>query len=68
VNEERASVDGAQCMGTATCASVAPEAFVIGPTGKASYVSGADVSLEELQEAADSCPLLAITVTEEAHR
>jgi ferredoxin len=65
---ERARVDPVRCMGTAMCVSVAPAAFVIGDGGQASYVAGEDVSFEELEEAADNCPLLAITVFEGAER
>jgi ferredoxin len=55
-------------MGTAMCVSLAPGAFMIGAGGQASYVAGADVPFEELEEAADNCPLLAITVVEAAER
>jgi ferredoxin len=58
----RARVDDQVCVGTSMCQSVAPRAFSLNPEGQASYVPDSDTPLEELLEAAENCPVQAITV------
>jgi ferredoxin len=60
----QAQVDSRVCVGTAMCRSIAPEAFVLDDTGRASFVPGAGASLADLIEAAENCPVQAIAVDE----
>jgi ferredoxin len=69
--QPRAVVDRDLCAGVGQCAAIAPGAFRIGDDGLAVAVepggldafsaSGAS-SAEEIAEAADSCPMAAITI------
>jgi ferredoxin len=49
-------------MGIAMCRSIAPAAFSLGDNGQALFVPGSGVSPEDLLEAAENCPVEAITV------
>jgi ferredoxin len=51
-------------MGTAMCAAIAPEAFGIDDTGHAFY-TGANTAQDDLQDAAESCPVAAIVLSPE---
>jgi|HubBroStandDraft_6_1064221.scaffolds.fasta_scaffold3537189_2 ferredoxin len=51
-----------RCMGTAMCASIAPEAFNIDETGHAVYNGTAITAQDDLQDAAESCPVAAIVL------
>jgi ferredoxin len=53
-----------RCMGTAMCAAIAPEAFGIDGTGHAVY-TGASTAQDDLQDAAESCPVAAIVLSPE---
>ena len=53
-------VDEDTCIGCGSCVAVAPDIFEIGDNGKAEVIN--DESTEEAQEAADVCPVDAITV------
>lgn len=63
-----ARVDHRLCMGTGMCTTIAPDAFVLGASGQASYVPRADAPLEDLHDAADNCPVQAISVAENAEQ
>jgi ferredoxin len=62
MSDRRARVDKQGCVGTGMCQSIAPRAFSLGTDGRSSYVPGSDTSLETLLEAAENCPVQAITV------
>ncbi|MFP4115783.1 MAG: ferredoxin [Candidatus Aenigmatarchaeota archaeon] len=53
-------VDEDTCIGCGSCVSVAPEIFEIGDNGKAKVIK--DEATEEANQAADVCPVDAITV------
>lgn len=62
----KAKVDPDICIGCGLCPSIAPEVFEMGDDGHAHAISE-DVpegTEGEAQEAADSCPVSAITVDE----
>lgn len=54
------SVDQDTCIGCGSCVAVASEIFEIGDDGKAHVKK--DEATEEAEEAADVCPVNAITV------
>ena len=58
----RAEVDRGACVGSGWCVNLAAPAFEIDDQGKAVHVTGTGVSDEQLEEAADNCPVAAITV------
>jgi len=59
----RVVVDMNICKDHGQCAFAAPEVFQINEQGRLVYVSEPDESLREaVQEAADVCPLQAITI------
>lgn len=56
-------VDMSVCKDHGQCAYAAPEVFQINENGRLVYVSEPDESLREaVEEAADVCPLQAITI------
>ena len=55
-------VDAQTCVGSSWCTTIAGRAFVIGTDGKAHVADIEDTSLDDLQEAEDSCPVSAIRV------
>lgn len=57
-------VDKDACVGCGLCAGVAPEVFVMEDDGKAGAASAevCDCNKDAAQEAADSCPVSAITL------
>jgi ferredoxin len=62
MSDHRARVDNRGCVGTGMCQSIAPGAFSLGTDGRSSYVPGSGTALETLLEAAENCPVQAITV------
>ncbi|WP_318249192.1 ferredoxin [Geoglobus acetivorans] len=55
-------IDESTCTGCGTCESICPEVFQLGDDGLA-HVVGECEGLEECcQEAADNCPVEAITI------
>ncbi len=58
-------VDYAACEGCGTCEAICPEVFKVKEDGKAWVISAAGCSSCDCQEAADSCPVSCITITEE---
>ena len=62
-------IDQELCVGDQVCASMAPEIFEMGDDGLAYVVDGMEelddeAMIESAKEAADSCPVDCITVTE----
>ncbi|WP_329493653.1 ferredoxin [Kitasatospora herbaricolor] len=55
-------VDRARCVGTGLCAATAPDDLALGEDGRARVRRQVTVSGEELTEAAEMCPVEAITV------
>lgn len=59
-------LDAGTCVGSTWCTTIASRAFVMGADGKARVADVEDASLDELQEAEDSCPVSAIRVLAQA--
>jgi ferredoxin len=57
----RAVVDHERCAGVTMCIQAAPGAFAVNDDGQAEFQRG-DWPEQDLIEAADSCPMSAITV------
>ncbi|MFJ1561952.1 ferredoxin [Streptomyces mirabilis] len=56
-------VDMNKCKDHGQCAFAAPDVFQLDEGGRLAYVSEPDVALrDDIEEAADVCPLQAITV------
>ena len=56
-------VDQSKCIGCGLCASICPEVFEMGNSGKATVKNaGAAKNNEKAKEAADSCPVQAISL------
>lgn len=55
-------VDRARCVGTGLCAATAPDDLALGEDGRARARHPVSVPGEELTEAAEMCPVEAITV------
>ena len=60
----RIVIDQSLCSGFGACAELAPEIFELGPGGLASARIG-ESSDPIVLEAADACPMAAITIVEE---
>jgi ferredoxin len=60
----RAWVDGAMCIGSATCVSLLPDAFALDDDGTAHFLDPSEVDEERLRQAARSCPTGAIFLEE----
>lgn len=59
-------VDPDLCIGSASCVAIAPDIFDLGEDGKAFVKAGADLKrVEEILDAARSCPVNAILVYDE---
>jgi len=57
------SVDKEKCIGCGLCTSICPEVFVMGNDGKAEVKNqGASKEEEKVKNAADSCPVDAISL------
>ena len=61
----KVTVDHNLCVGSAMCSALAPEIFRLNDERQAEVIVGAEVSVERASEAADNCPVGAITVEEE---
>lgn len=59
---KKAIVDKTKCIGCGTCTVIASLAFKLGDDGKAVFVDNSGETDEKITEAADSCPIQAITV------
>jgi ferredoxin len=57
----RAVVDHHRCVGVAMCVATAPGAFAVNDEGLSEYQPGS-WERDDLVEAADACPMSAITV------
>jgi ferredoxin len=55
-------VDTKKCIGCGYCASVAPDVFEMADDGKSHIKKGAKCKGNECKEAANGCPVKAITV------
>ncbi|KQV12046.1 MULTISPECIES: ferredoxin [unclassified Kitasatospora] len=55
-------VDRARCVGTGACAATAPADLTLGPDGRAQLLAPVPVHLGQLTEAAELCPVEAITI------
>ncbi|GAA2245241.1 MULTISPECIES: ferredoxin [Kitasatospora] len=55
-------VDGTRCVGTGACARTAPGDLELGPDGRARVLRPVSDDLPNLTEAAELCPVEAITV------
>jgi ferredoxin len=55
-------LDTGTCVGSTWCTTIAARTFVMGADGKAHVGDVGDATLQELQEAEDSCPVSAIRV------
>nr|WP_281290110.1 ferredoxin [Rhodoligotrophos appendicifer] len=60
----RAEISLDQCAGVAMCMQFAPGAFHRNETGQAVFDATGRWTEEELQEAADACPMSAITIVD----
>lgn len=58
----RISVDHDVCMGTAMCTTIAPEVFQLNEARQSEVVHPAGGTEEQILEAAENCPVSAITV------
>jgi ferredoxin len=58
----RVEVSHDECMGVSMCTQVAPRAFRLDENGQSVYQGEGTATLEELHEAAASCPMSAIRV------
>ena len=55
-------VDLSRCVGANMCIAIAPQSFERAPDGTSVVVSPPGDDLDALQEAAENCPVQAITV------
>lgn len=58
----RISVDQAKCVGSTTCINTAQQTFALDDSGKSSVVNAQGDPEATIIEAAESCPVGAITV------
>lgn len=60
----KATVDKDTCIACGLCPSICPECFEIGDDGKAGFIvdEAPSGSEDEVKEAAESCPVSAISV------
>ena len=65
--EWRISVDAARCIGSGTCAGTAPEWFTL-VDGVSTPVSDSVEPDESVTDAAELCPVMAITVRDSTGR
>jgi ferredoxin len=64
---ERAVVDHDLCAGVALCTQTAPGAFALNDDGLSEYQDGPWAETD-LAEAADACPMAAITLTKDPNQ
>ena len=55
-------VDKELCIGCGACATIAPNTFKIGDDGKSEAINPAGDPAETIRQAADGCPVQAITL------
>ena len=58
---KKAKVDQNICIGCGLCVNICPEGFELDDEGKASF-TGEECRAEAIDEAAEECPVAAITV------
>jgi ferredoxin len=58
----KAKVDKNKCIGCGTCVAIAPKSFKLGDDGKAQSIEPLGDSEEKVKEAAESCPVEAISL------
>ncbi|MEW6299613.1 MAG: ferredoxin [Thermodesulfobacteriota bacterium] len=58
----RIHVDQTKCVASTMCVHTAPAVFALDATGKSSVVDPTGDSVEHILEAAEGCPMAAITV------
>ena len=52
------------CMGVSMCLQMAKRAFRLNENGQSEFLGPGTATLDELQDAADACPMAAISVLE----
>jgi len=62
----RASVDHTLCSSVGMCLQMAPESFVLNEQRMSTFVTDVEHDPEALAEAAEACPMSAITLTTDA--
>ncbi len=62
----RARVDRDLCIGVGNCVAVAPAVFELDAENKAVFLDAATVNREKLMQAAESCPVNAIIIEDDA--
>lgn len=55
-------MDKEKCIGCGACAATAPNTFKMGDDGKSEVVNPAGDPAETIKQAADGCPVQAITL------
>jgi ferredoxin len=58
------TVDHDVCVGNASCVAIAPAVFVLDENRQSIVVDPGGAALEDVLEAADDCPVSAITVVD----
>lgn len=58
----RISVDHDLCVGNAMCETIAPKVFILNDNRQSEAVNPAGDTIEKILEAAENCPVSAITV------
>lgn len=58
------TIDRDKCVGAAACVATAPEVFQLDDEDKAIVADANGAPMEDVREAADRCPMGAITVEE----
>lgn len=58
-----ATVSHDRCVGVSMCTQIAPGAFKLTAAGQAEFDPRGDWTVDALHEAADSCPMSAISIT-----
>jgi ferredoxin len=61
----RVIIDQQRCFGYGRCVNIAPEVFTLGEDGRAVARDASDIDRDQLEMAAWSCPMQAITVVNE---
>lgn len=62
VRKLRISIDHDVCVGTAMCTTIAPDVFQLNAERQSEAVNPAGDTEEQILEAAENCPVSAITV------
>jgi ferredoxin len=64
-NRIRIYVDKNKCIGSTTCIYYAAQTFTLDSEGKSTVVNVDRNDIHKIQEAADSCPINAITIVKD---